>query len=268
MLATFCLRLALGLAASLLVLTPADVAPRFFRTQFLVILGLLAGAAFFLWPVAPLSVTLLVVLGMILSFVASIIWMLEGAPGGTILTVSTVLLLLGVSVLQLGNAWSVVDDWTSAALLGGATSAMLMGHSYLVAPAMSIQPLLRLLVLLFTAVGLRSVIAGLSLSAVHFGGAELLWLPVRWGVGLLGPLILGAMAWQCARIRSTQSATGILYVVVILCFIGELTDMLYQGAPRPREATALAWGPSHHEAAFRMSDVRPAGSAEAAGPRR
>jgi hypothetical protein len=42
------------------------------------------------------------------------------------------------------------------------------------------------------------------------------------------------MAWQTAKIRSTQSATGILYVVVILTFLGELVgqvllrnDLLY-----------------------------------------
>jgi hypothetical protein len=34
------------------------------------------------------------------------------------------------------------------------------------------------------------------------------------------------MAWETARIRSTQSATGILYVVVILSFLGELTSQL------------------------------------------
>ena len=56
--------------------------------------------------------------------------------------------------------------------------------------------------------------------------AAALWLPVRWGLGLLGPLLLAGMAWQTARIRSTQSATGILYVVVILCFVGELTSQL------------------------------------------
>ena len=53
-----------------------------------------------------------------------------------------------------------------------------------------------------------------------------LLLPVRWLVGFAGPLVLGWMAWQTARIRSTQSATGILYVVVILCFLGELTGLL------------------------------------------
>jgi hypothetical protein len=34
------------------------------------------------------------------------------------------------------------------------------------------------------------------------------------------------MTWQTAKIRSTQSATGILYVVVIFCFLGELTGQL------------------------------------------
>jgi hypothetical protein len=43
---------------------------------------------------------------------------------------------------------------------------------------------------------------------------------------LLLPLVLGWMAWQTTRIRSTQSSTGILYVVVIFCFLGELTSLL------------------------------------------
>ena len=54
----------------------------------------------------------------------------------------------------------------------------------------------------------------------------LVWLPARWLLGLLGPTALGWMAWETARIRSTQSATGILYVVVIACFLGELTSLL------------------------------------------
>ena len=45
----------------------------------------------------------------------------------------------------------------------------------------------------------------------------------------VGPLALGWMAWETAKIRSTQSATGILYVVVILCFLGELTSQLLLG---------------------------------------
>ena len=53
---------------------------------------------------------------------------------------------------------------------------------------------------------------------------------VALGLGLAGPLLFGWMAWQAARIRSTQSATGILYVVVIFCFLGELTSLLLQSS--------------------------------------
>ena len=55
-----------------------------------------------------------------------------------------------------------------------------------------------------------------------------LFLVLRWALGILGPLILGGMAWHTARIRSTQSATGILYVVVIFVFLGELISQLLQ----------------------------------------
>ena len=48
--------------------------------------------------------------------------------------------------------------------------------------------------------------------------------------GLAGPAVLSYLTWETAKIRSTQSATGILYVVVILCFLGELTSQLLQTA--------------------------------------
>ena len=51
---------------------------------------------------------------------------------------------------------------------------------------------------------------------------------MRWGLGFAARLCWASMAWQTARIRSTQSATGILYVVVIFCFLGELTGQLLQ----------------------------------------
>ena len=131
-------------------------------------------------------------------------------------------------------------DLTSAAVLGTAMTAMLIGHSYLIAPGMSLVPLFRLLAAVAGALLLRAVVEGYELwnwtAAQSFGNLErdaLLWLPVRWVVGLLGPLVLAGMAWQTARIRSTQSATGILYVVVICCFIGELTGLVLRGSLFP-----------------------------------
>ncbi len=127
----------------------------------------------------------------------------------------------------------LVGAYVSAAVLGAALSAMLMGHSYLIAPTMSLTPLLRLLFLLTAALVLRMILEGWRLwwwtrghSWDNLSNETLLWLPVRWGVGLLLPLGLVWMAWQTTRIRSTQSATGILYVVVVFVFLGELTSLL------------------------------------------
>ena len=70
---------------------------------------------------------------------------------------------------------------------------------------------------------------------------------MRWLLGLIAPLVLGWMAWETARIRSTQSATGILYVVVIVCFLGELMSQLLRGKDRLiMSVTPYATGKAFH----------------------
>ncbi len=259
MLPLFCLRLGLGLLASLLLLSPHQINPRFYRTQFLTVLGLGAVALAFLWTEA--STPVLATLGgaLVLCFLGSVSWSLEGHPGGRLLMVLALLSLLAL-LLPLPSLWlraaevhdparaflatargplwlttvaPVVDDLTSALVLGLATTAMLMGHSYLIAPAMSITPLMRLLGGLTAALGIRLIVSAVALwfwtstrGASTLSVESSLWLPVRWLVGFIAPLGLCWMAWQTARIRSTQSATGILYVAVIFCFLGELTSQL------------------------------------------
>src|SRR5262245_17511193 len=148
MLAIFSLRLACGMLASLLLLSPAQVNPRFFRTHFLTALGLIALAAVFLRDVADGWLWMTLVSAMLLATLGSMAWMLEGAPGGRWFLLAT----LPLSLLGLGQAgycvraegepwWLVVDDLTAAAVLGSAMTAMLIGHSYLIAPAMSLTPL-------------------------------------------------------------------------------------------------------------------------------
>jgi hypothetical protein len=240
MVSIFCLRLAAGLTASLLLLSPAQVNPRFFRTHFLVALGLTAAALAFCWSGAGPALAAALVAGLLLAFAGSVVWSLERAPAGRLLMALTAAdLLAALTLLEVAGAapgdlpWVLAGTYTSAALLGTATTAMLIGHSYLVAPAMSMTPLLRLLAALFvatlarlavSAVGLWSWTGGHSLFTLE--DDTVLWLPLRWGLGFLGPLVLAWMAWQTARIRSTQSATGILYVAVIFCFLGELTGQV------------------------------------------
>jgi hypothetical protein len=166
------------------------------------------------------------------------VWHLDEAPGGSVVAglapIALAACLIYGGILQHGDVpLRIADDLCSALVVGSATTAMLMGHSYLIAPAMTIAPLMRLL-----AAGLLSVILRIALAAFGLWGWTsasgasnldmefLLWLSVRWALGLIAPLVLGWMAWETARIRSTQSATGILYVVVIVCFLGELMSML------------------------------------------
>jgi hypothetical protein len=247
MLALFCLRLAIGLGAALLILSPELINPRFYRTHFLTIIGLATGAFLLLLGSMTFWLGLCLGVGLGSAFLGSLAWSLQGAPGGRFLTGVTAISLGGALVALEGDlinsseaplqglGWILASDFASAWLLGTATTAMLMGHSYLIAPAMSLTPLLRLLAALAGAVFIRAGLAGWSLvfwtrehSLVNLEDVTIYWLPLRWVMSFLGPLICGWMAWQSARIRSTQSATGILYVVVVFCFLGELTGQLLQ----------------------------------------
>ncbi len=246
MLAVFCLRLGFGMLACLLLLPATQVHPRFYRTHFLTAIGLSGLALWGAWNIGTGLILGLIGAAAALTFLAAIVWSVDGAPGGRTLIVltcaamfSALFFLEKTSALATDEAAQramvplLAGDLTSAALLGTAMTAMLMGHSYLIAPGMSMTPLLRLLAALGGAALLRMAADGFALwcwTAAHSPGTlnndDLLWLPVRWLVGFVLPLILGWMAWQTARIRSTQSATGILYVVVIFCFLGELMSQL------------------------------------------
>jgi hypothetical protein len=248
MVVLFCLRLALGLMACLLLLSPKQVNPRFYRTHFLTAVGLGAGALVLSWSMATPRLQILLSAAIVAALFGSIVWSLEDAPGGIVAILAATVMLAGTlayfehaegaAVSSTGGpppafGWRLAGDFTSAGLLGAATTAMLMGHSYLIAPAMSLTPLMRLLAALAVTTVLRMAIGAMGLglwSHTTGGGLTLgdvsVWLPVRWLLGFIGPLVLGWMAWRAARIRSTQSATGILYVVVIFSFLGELTGQL------------------------------------------
>jgi hypothetical protein len=251
MLADFCLRLAAGMTGCLLLLSPVATArpapgrrplanPVYFRTHFLTALALACGSLLWLSQSAPWPLLALLGVSAVLTFGGSVAWSLERSPGGVTLVVLSALALTAAVVLRELDAAPppsfaarLAGGLSSAALLGAAISAMLMGHNYLVSPTMSLTPLYRLLAATAVALVLRLGVEGYALAnwtarheTSNLTGDMALWLPVRWLVGFVAPAVLCWMAYQTARIRSTQSATGILYVVVIFCFLGELTGQL------------------------------------------
>lgn len=154
-----------------------------------------------------------------------------------LLATSLVLGLLAVLLAAppQGRAFFVASDLTSIVLLGAAAAAMILGHFYLIVLDLPIAALRRLTVMLVTGLILRSlVVAFVLLGPAHAGldGMRLvaggLWSPdgvfiwMRLLFGIAGPLSLLWFIWKTVEIRSTQSATGILYVQLFLVMSGEL----------------------------------------------
>jgi len=126
-------------------------------------------------------------------------------------------------------------DLSSTFLLGSAAAAMTLGHYYLVVIDLPIRALRTLTVMLVASLVVRGVfVALLVVGPVHAGYAEAqrvavgLWSPdgvfiwMRILFGIAGPFSLIYFIWKTVEIRSTQSATGILYVQLFLVLAGEL----------------------------------------------
>ncbi len=119
-----------------------------------------------------------------------------------------------------------------AAMSGLALMDMLLGHAYLTASKMTIRPFARLNRMLAGVLVVRLIGATLLVFALlRLRPVELLWgvhglmMLTRWLVGLAVPAVFLYMAHDCIQRRSTQAATGILYVAGVLIFIGEIVAL-------------------------------------------
>ena len=126
--------------------------------------------------------------------------------------------------------WSTLGALASIALLGSVNLAMLLGHWYLVVRGMSIDPLKRLTMATLVSAIARTIVVIMALlvpgmwSGIAIRQGIFFWMRAGWG--LIAPLALYPMVRGTVKIRSTMSATGILYVVVIFGYLGELTSLL------------------------------------------
>ncbi len=134
------------------------------------------------------------------------------------------------------QALTVASFWSSAALLGGACTAMVLGHWYLVIPSLQVSHLQSIVKLHIGSMVVRVVVVvaavflaiatwqpGLGPSFRHYifsVGGIFFWQRVLFG--LAGPAVLSVLTWETAKIQSTQSATGILYVDFFTVVVGEV----------------------------------------------
>lgn len=134
-------------------------------------------------------------------------------------------------------ALTVLSFLTSALMLGGACTAMILGHWYLVIPSMEVSYLQSIVKGHIASMLLRVVVVGAAVWYViatyqvesgapsfrhYIFSVDGIFFWQRVLFGLAGPAILSYLTWETAKIRATQSATGILYVDFFTVVVGEV----------------------------------------------
>jgi hypothetical protein len=253
----FLLAVVLGSLSTLYWIPEDDLGRGYFQMNALVVLGLLAIAVAVVWlhpfrpfgehPAAGRGCLALALAASFLYYGA--IWKERWSFGRWPLTVAlaatlAALLLAGPHLvpsptpLPYRRALLDLGLLTSALLLGWSLITMLLGHWYLVAPKLTFRHLIVFCRVLLVTVLLRLLAVGASLAAAagvderidphplrlvagFEGQGIFFWFRLLWGLAIVLPLAW--MSLHCARQRSNQSATGILYVLVVGAFIGEIT---------------------------------------------
>src|SRR5438270_2234057 len=160
---------------------------------------------------------------------------------------------------NIGGVFTVASFFAAALALGGVMTAMWLGHWYLVTPALSEKPLLFATTLVLLGILLQVILAISAGPTTTYANkpstppavtatatpaaraatptpnpnvkpanapvvtplsADIIgWLRIL--VSFVIPLVIGGLAWKLIRQRSFQSATGMLYLVVVLTLAGE-----------------------------------------------
>jgi len=241
LLTQFLFRLAFGLTAAMAVTSSRQVTSGYFRVHLYVALGLHVLAALVAWSDSESFALWPPVAAAAVSYAGSVAWLYEKPRAGRVA-------LVVVAGLSLAGAWmapsttlpsgdfavrllALLDPLSGGLVLGTTMAAMLLGHWYLNTPTMQLAPLKKLVLLMAAAVLLRAAVCGvgLALECSRNGSPETaraLFLILRWAAGIFAAAAVAGLTWQTLKVPNTQSATGILYVGVIVTFLGELTGML------------------------------------------
>jgi len=163
-------------------------------------------------------------------------------PASWALTLAaSVLLLLGIALALAPLAGSLLDGaaigltvFLSATVLGAATTGMLLGHWYLVTPALTNRPLLRSIAVLLVGLILQAVTYPVMLRGLAHGSGSITHaltisppLSVLWVLGAVAlPLVAAGLALPTCRLRSFTSTTGLLYLAMIALLPGQLVGQL------------------------------------------
>jgi len=148
----------------------------------------------------------------------------------------TLVCLTGLSALILNlNTAHLSYFVLNAFFIGSLSYAMILGHWYLVTPKISEVPLLTAIKVFWVFISLKLLLATSSsligsevFDSVQWKSDYMFnWIiySMRFLWGYVALLILSVFAWKLTKIRSIQSSTGVLYVMVFFIFVGEVASI-------------------------------------------
>jgi len=265
----FLLQTACGSLLTFAISDRAALGPKYFKFGGWVLLGLYGLAGALVWPSAladgasqaarGLGLVLALAAATLLVFASASGWagaLLEGvllwlaiAAGAASLALAVMLTGPGAGALAGLALWlALLSALTGALVLGFTTWGMILGHWYLVSQGLSISHLARLVRPLPWLLLLKAAVSGVALWLLWPvflgpGNSDLTQLmanqPHRvldivnvWAripVGLLLPALLAGMTLVTVRLGKTQPATGILYAMCVLVYLGELMGKMVEG---------------------------------------
>ena len=245
----FLSHLAIGIAFTL-VFVSREAGVKFFRFNAGTAALLMVAAFAFRPPDASVGTAGKVAFGALVVFEAAVVfyWLTIGRiltsireyiAGVTVAAGAVALVAQAIAITTGGPAVeliTILSFFSSAFLLGGACTAMILGHWYLVIPSMQVSHLQSIVKVHMASMVIRVVVVvaavfvaiatwepglGPSFSRYIFSiGGIFFWQRILFG--LAGPAVLSYLTWETAKIRSTQSATGILYVDFFTVVVGEV----------------------------------------------
>lgn len=197
--------------------------------------GIASGAAGLLTALQALTLAAMLVY-------AVMAWRAQTGPLAAAPAVGLSALLLAaiaVTLAPLGTTWwgpaaIVVAVILGTVVLGAATTGMLLGHWYLVTPALTNLPLLRAIAILVIGLVAQAAVFVVALGSLAASAGSLTRpladnpiLATLWILGSVAlPLVAGVLALPACRLRSFMSTTGLLYMAMIALLPGQLVGLV------------------------------------------
>jgi hypothetical protein len=135
-----------------------------------------------------------------------------------------------ISIPTWGYPLTLASLLIGAIATGAVSNGMILGHWYLVTPRLAEQPLREVTGVLVIGLIVQALFIGLALllprdtvtTSFHHGIWGNYFFFMRLGFGLAFSAVLAWMAYDSAGVRAMQSATGLLYIAMVLVICGEV----------------------------------------------